>query len=354
MRAIASATATILLLTSLCLSVPETASARPLMHTVRRGENLYRIALRYGITVEAIARANGLPDPERIRAGQILTIPRAAGGAPPRTTSQKATATKTRVLAKAPTAVRTHVVRPGDTLHSIARQNGITVGKLKTANGLRSDRILPGQPLRIPRSASPDIGSRLVTPQPLHVRRGPQSYFTTLALVAADTPLQILGEYNGWFQIQLPGGEIGWVEKDNLRVRPGQGSTDSGSIRGGDIAREAVRYLGTPYRWGGQTSRGVDCSGFVFIVFNNRVPGLGRLRSYDYFQRGSVVNHNDLLPGDLVFFTTYAPGPSHVGIYLGEGKFIHAASGAGRVMMNSLGDSYYATRYLGARRLVTP
>jgi cell wall-associated NlpC family hydrolase len=345
MRAIASITATILFLTALCLTVPETASARPLTHTVRPGENLYRISLRYGVTVEAIARANGLTDPERIRAGQILTIPR--------TTSQKATAARTRVTAKALTAAGTHIVQRGDTLHRIARRYRITVGMLKTVNGLRSDRILPGQLLRIQQSA-PGIGSELLTPQPLRIRRGPQSYFTTLALVAADTPLQILGEYNGWLQIQLPDGDIGWVEKADLRVRPEQGSTSPASIRGGDIAREAVRYLGTPYRWGGETSQGVDCSGFVFIVFNNRVPGLGRLRSYDYFQRGSVVNRADLLPGDLVFFTTYAPGPSHVGIYLGDGKFIHAASGAGRVMMNSLDDSYYVTRYLGARRLVNP
>lgn len=337
MRAIAAITATFLLLTTLCLTVPETASAFPLTHTVRRGENLYRIALRYGVSVEAIVRANGLSDPERILAGQVLTIPKTR-----------------RVTAKALPAARTHVVKAGETLHSVARRYGTSVASLMRANGLRSDRLQPGQRLVVSHPA-PDIGSQLVTPQPLHVRRGPQSFFTTLALVAGDTPLQILGEYNGWFQVQLPDGDVGWVRKDDLRAGPAQGSIDyPASIRGGDIARDAVRYLGTPYRWGGETNRGVDCSGFVYIVFSNRVPGLARLRSYDYFQMGTAVHATNLLPGDLVFFSTYAAGPSHVGIYLGDRKFIHAASGARRVMLNSLDDSYYVTRYLGARRLLNP
>lgn len=279
MRATALTIATLLLLTSLLGITSQTAAARLLTHTVQPGENLYRIALRYGVTVDAI----------------------------------------------------------------------------KTANGLRSDRILSGQALKIPRETLARVGARMVAPEPLRVRRGPQSFFTTLALVAADTPLQIVGEYNGWYQIQLSRGEVGWVEKDDLHGGPPpRTSAGSVSIKGGDIAREAVRYLGTPYRWGGESSRGVDCSGFVYIVFNNRLPGLGRMRSYDYYRIGAAVAASGLVPGDLVFFSTYAAGPSHVGIYVGAGKFIHAASGAGRVMMNSLKDSYYATRYVGARRILRP
>jgi len=336
MRAIASITGTLLLLTSLWLTVPETASARPLTHTVRPGENLYRIALRYGVTVEAIARANGLSDPERIRAGQVLTIPTAGNSG----------------------AARSHIVQRGDTLSSIARRYRTSVEALQAANALHSDRIRPGQTLRIPRGLAvlppPEVGTRVVAPQPLRIRRGPKSFFATLALVAAETPLEILREDNAWYEVQLPDGETGWVHQDDLRITETPGAVGGqSSIRGGDIAREAIRYLGTPYRWGGQTSGGVDCSGFVFIVFS-RVPGMARLRSYDYFQMGAPVQAANLLPGDLVFFTTYAPGPSHVGIYLGDGKFIHAASGARRVMMNALDDQYYATRYLGARRILNP
>lgn len=276
MRAIASVTATFLLLTLLSVIVPETASARPLTHTVRPGENLYRIALRYGVTVEAIARANRIGNPERIQAGQVLTIP----------------------------------------------------------------------------IASPEVGARIAAPKPLRLRRGPKSFFATLALVAADTPLHIVREERQWYEIRLPDGESGWVHQDDLGAAEPTRSLPS-SIRGSDIARDAIRYLGTPYRWGGQTSGGVDCSGFVFIVFS-RVPGMARRRSSDYFQMGAPVQGADLSPGDLVFFTTYAPGPSHVGIYLGNRKFIHAASGAGRVMMNALDESYYAARYLGARRILHP
>lgn len=329
MRAIASITATLLLLTSLCLTAPRAASAGAVTHTVLRGENLYRIALRYGVTVEAIARANGLTDPERIRAGQVLTIPTVGNVA------------------------RSHTVQRGDTLSSIARRYRTTVEALLAANALRSDRILPGQSLNIPAFPPPEVGSQVLAPQPLRIRRGPKSFFATLALVAAETPLQVLREDHEWYEVRLPDGETGWVHQDDLRVTEAPRPLTPSSIRGGDIAREAIRYLGTPYRWGGQTSGGVDCSGFVFIVFS-RVPGMARVRSYDYFQMGAPVQAANLVPGDLVFFTTYAPGPSHVGIYLGDGKFIHAASGARRVMMNSLDDSYYATRYLGARRILNP
>jgi len=118
--------------------------------------------------------------------------------------------------------------------------------------------------------------------------------------------------------------------------------------------REAMRYLGTPYVWGGESSRGVDCSGFVYVVFSGRMPQLARLRSFDYFEMGVSVDRADLQAGDLVFFTTYAPGPSHVGIYAGDGRFLHASSGARRVLATPLDDRYYAARYVGGRRLLNP
>jgi cell wall-associated NlpC family hydrolase len=90
----------------------------------------------------------------------------------------------------------------------------------------------------------------------------------------------------------------------------------------------------------------------VYIVFSAFAPDLGRMSSYDYFQMGVSVEQAELRPGDLVFFTTYAPGASHVGIYAGERKFIHAASSTQQVMISTLDESYYVTRYIGARRIV--
>jgi cell wall-associated NlpC family hydrolase len=115
------------------------------------------------------------------------------------------------------------------------------------------------------------------------------------------------------------------------------------------ITNTALRYLGVPYEWGGTSFGGVDCSGFVWAVFAKN--GIELPRTADaQFEFGRHVPSRDLRPGDLVFFQTYAPGASHVGIYLGNGKFVHASSSNG-VRVDALAEDYYSERYIGARRL---
>jgi cell wall-associated NlpC family hydrolase len=111
----------------------------------------------------------------------------------------------------------------------------------------------------------------------------------------------------------------------------------------------AVRFLGVRYRWGGTTPQGFDCSGFLAFVFGQMGRVLPRT-TYEMYGAGAAVGPADLAAGDLVFFETAGPGPSHAGIYLGDGRFIHASSGAGRVIVSGLDEPYYAGRYLGARR----
>jgi cell wall-associated NlpC family hydrolase len=119
----------------------------------------------------------------------------------------------------------------------------------------------------------------------------------------------------------------------------------------GALLADARRLIGVPYVWGGTSAQGADCSGFVWLVYARRLPGLPRT-SFEMFRVGTPVGREDLLPGDLVFFTTYAPGPSHVGVYMGNGQFAHASSRSRRVVVTPLSDPYYAARYLGARRIL--
>lgn len=252
----------------LMLACPGTADAAR-VHIVQPGETLFRIAKRYGVTVEWLARVNGLADPGRIQAGQRLIIP-----------GPEKREDRTPSL-----PLRTHVVQRGETLYRIALRYNTTVAALIEANGLTSERILAGQLLQIP-----------------------------LAPVSLGGGTPLMGS-------------------------PAQ------------VVRRAMEWLGTPYRWGGSSKEGMDCSGLVYVVFTPWIPDMPR-SSFEQFRMGKPVDRGELIPGDLVFFTTYAPGASHVGIYLGAGRFIHSAQSAGGVIITPLEDPYYAARYLGARRLL--
>lgn len=115
------------------------------------------------------------------------------------------------------------------------------------------------------------------------------------------------------------------------------------------IVETAQRYVGVPYEWGGATDLGFDCSGLTMSVY--RLNGLELPRtSYDQFKTGSFVSRDQLQPGDLVFFDTRHLGRvSHVGIYIGDGKFIHAPSRGKYVKVESLDLNYFVRSYMGAR-----
>ena len=115
-----------------------------------------------------------------------------------------------------------------------------------------------------------------------------------------------------------------------------------------NLTRDALRFLGTPYVFGGTSSSGFDCSGFVQHVFAMLGVNVPRTADAQFYSAHRVKG--GMKTGDLVFFQTYEPGPSHVGIYLGNGRFVHASSHG--VMVSSLSDSYWAERYLGAKRVI--
>ena len=115
-----------------------------------------------------------------------------------------------------------------------------------------------------------------------------------------------------------------------------------------ELTKSALRFLGTPYVFGGTTASGFDCSGYVQHVFAMLGISLPRTADAQYDAGHKIVGA--MRPGDLVFFQTYEPGVSHVGIYLGNGKFVHASSHG--VMVSSLSESYWASRYVGAKRLI--
>ena len=112
----------------------------------------------------------------------------------------------------------------------------------------------------------------------------------------------------------------------------------------------ALSLRGAPYRDGGSDPSGFDCSGFVAYVYAQRGVYLPRTVS-ELYRQGDPVDRGAIEQGDLVFFSTIAPGASHVGIAISGGEFVHAPSSSGVVRVEPMAASYWAARYVGARRL---
>lgn len=132
-----------------------------------------------------------------------------------------------------------------------------------------------------------------------------------------------------------------------------EASANADTLTAQDIKTTASKYIGVRYSYGGTTTKGFDCSGYVRYVFSELgVNSLARSSSSMY-EQGESVDKSDLLAGDLVFFNTSGSGISHVGIYIGSGKFIHSSTSNG-VTITKLNDKYYwGSKYVGAKRIAT-
>lgn len=208
-------------------------------------------------------------------------------------------------------AAQTHVVEAGDTLWSIARRYGVSVDVLTSANRLTNPNALRlGQRLAIPSGVSG------VTPSGARAS-APAQPTVTAALLRRPASGAV-----------LPSRGAKWASA---------------------LLATASRQVGVRYRWGGMSPRGFDCSGFIGYVM--RAVGVSLPRTtYAMWVEGRAVPRNQLKLGDIVFFNTTRPGPSHAGIYIGNNQFIHSSSGFGRVTVTSMDYRYYKPRYLGARR----
>lgn len=208
------------------------------------------------------------------------------------------------------------------------------------------------------------MGYAYVKHDVLNLRAGPASTYPKVGQLTKGQKLTIYKRKGEWLRVQCCSGQFGWVAGWLVRVqalpsrsRTGKLRSTSGTghrrLRGllGVIAT-AMRYRGVRYRFGSASPRrGFDCSGFVSYVLAQhgvRLPHSAR----GQYSRGKRVPRTQLRPGDLVFFrNTYRRGISHVGLYVGKGRFIHASSSRG-VRVSSLSHPYYRARYAGARRVL--
>jgi peptidoglycan DL-endopeptidase LytE len=201
-----------------------------------------------------------------------------------------------------------------------------------------------------------DTGSVTPTEQPLPEANSdtPELFYT---VVAGETLYRIALRYNATIESiraanKLTSDAISAGQRIKIPVAATAAIVPPANSSQQGVSEVSQRYLGVTYRYGGTTASGLDCSGFVQIVFAEMGLKLPRTSALQ-FQAGIEVAREDLTEGDLVFFDTIGGGVSHVGIYLKDNQFIHAASNPGKITISSLTEKYWQPKYLGARRVLT-
>lgn len=203
-----------------------------------------------------------------------------------------------------------------------------------------------------------ELGYGVVESGSVNLREKPDVNSSSLATLDMGETAYIIGLNCGWYKVQYEG-STGYIRSDLLALTEApkyNSQTDLGEAPvvttvGQQLVAYAQEFLGTPYVWGGTTTKGFDCSGFTQYVFKQFGYSLKRTAA-NQLTCGTTVT-GDLQVGDLVFFkNTYSTtaAASHVGIYMGNNMFIHAANGG--VKITSLDHEYYAPRYIGAQRIL--
>ena len=342
------------------VSAPKTVSTSTAStYTVKSGDTLGRIAMQYKTTVSSIQSLNNINN-HIIYPGQVLKI----SGSSQVVTAVKTERPKPAVQAastRVPANSTTYIVKRGDSLTKIANLHKTTVASLQQLNNISSHIIHPGQVLKV-------TGTVQATPAaPAPVTNVPASPANTVyTIVSGDTLSAIayrnrttvdqLMKWNGLTSHALrigqtlkigATGEVSPVSAPSVVPTPGTPAAPGSSLY--DKVIQAAKPLqGIPYLWGGSTTAGFDCSGFIYYVLKQAGITIPRTNTTGYDARSYDVSKP--IPGDLVFFSnTYRPGISHMGIYIGNNQFIHA--GGDRVQITSLSNKYWGSKFDGFKRL---
>ncbi|GAQ94897.1 LysM domain-containing protein [Thermodesulfovibrio aggregans] len=270
-------------------------------YTVKKGDNIWKISKKFNVSVTEIKKANNLKN-NKLQVGMKLEIPQ-----------------KNDKIIKKSDTTEYHTVKKGENLFRIAKKYNISVEELKRLNGLNSNKLSTGQKLIV---------------------KVPEKPKEIVSTIREDEKVPVLASARPDIKEKIE-------EIEEIKA-----SEDLSQMTITErLLLFAKKMLHLPYRFGGNSFSGLDCSFFVKKVYS--MVGIELPRSArEQFTIGIPVNKNELQPGDLVFFRTYAKFPSHVGIYLGENLFIHASTRSKKVTIDSLEAPYYLSRFIGAKRIL--
>lgn len=193
----------------------------------------------------------------------------------------------------------------------------------------------------------------LVLSGPLNVRSGPGTGYNRIGSLQAGTTVTVHSSSNGWYQI-TSGSLSGYVCADYVALMEDLGSSPVGSA----AAAMAMSLVGCPYVYGAEGPSSFDCSGLSYYIYKQLGYTLCRGSSSQYKSNGSFVPLSEIEPGDLIFFfdprfdSSGGTLPTtHMGIYVGNGQFVHASTTSYRVQYDNLYNSYYTPYIVGAKRI---
>ncbi len=194
-----------------------------------------------------------------------------------------------------------------------------------------------------------------ITGMHVSLRAGPGTSYAILGSYSNGKALTITGSVGPWKEVTIEE-KNGYIYEDYVREGLYKSAVAAaraaGSDPGKEIADYALTFVGTPYTWGGSSpATGFDCAGFVQYVFSQYGYTTSRIAN-DIRLDGEPVEPEDLQPGDILCFYSGSHYVGHVGIYVGDGTFVHAANSVSGVVTTSLSSGYYATRGYEIRRIV--
>lgn len=280
-------------------------------YKVKKGDSLYSISRQLGVSAAEIKKANQLSG-NKIKPGQILSV------------KQKHPASTVSSKSKSKPA-SFYTIRKGDTLYAISKKTGIPAKKIVALNNINPNNLRAGR--------------RLILSKTSHARDSVASPSAT------DENDDLLGEDEEEAASSEATDETAYEEKFSAELLGKWDSEDERKL----FIKVATGFLGAPYRFGGATVRGIDCSAYVrkmYEFFDITLPRTAREQSYV----GVRVDRNELVEGDLVFFRTKRP-IGHVGIYIGNNEFVHASYAAKAVRIDSLDQPYFQKRFQRAVRV---
>ena len=300
---------------------PSTAAAAT-THVVKSGDNLSKIAITYKVTVAQLKAWNNLTT-DALRIGQHLIVSQTLQlkkGTLLTSTNKTSTITRPNNanIARADvTSAQTYTIVKGDTLSKIASIYNTTVSNLKMWNGLKNDLIYVGQVLSV------SAGEVVVNKDQVEA----DIDFTPVEVSSTDQ--QIANQL---------------AKEQAIVLNP----SATGLATYQAVIELGHSLKGIPYLFGGNTTAGFDCSGYINYVFSKSGLAITRKSSLDYFLYNTTKVTNPI-PGDVVFFkNTYLAGISHMGIYIGDGQFLHAGSKG--VEVSKLSYTYWKERFVAYKR----